>query len=708
MNGDLGSTDVRLLGVLEVLTEGGPVELRTAKVRAVIAMLALHPGEVLSAERLAEGLWGENPPPSATNTLQGYISQLRRVLGRDSIVTRAPGYLLALPADAVDVRRFERLLTEGRTALDAGRAIEGVALLERALGLWRGPALNEFAYEPFAQAEAGRLEELRLVAIEELIEARLALGRHSELVGELRTLIDQHPLRERLWRQLMQALYRCGRQAEALRAYSELRGLLGAELGIDPSPELQRLEGAMLLQKPELEWRGTGGGVATVSGSAARSHTLPVPRSSFVGRDEELRELEKLTATAAIVTIVDPGGSGKSRLALEVAPRLGSKNTGGTWLVELASVSEPALVPQEVAAAVGVREEPGRPLTESLADALDRHTLLVLDNCEHVVEAAAALVDSLARAAPSLAVLATSREPLSVDGEVLWRIPTLAVPETDSMPADSLIAYDAVRLFVERASAQGNYAWGPANAAAVARVCQRLDGLPLAIELAAARTGALSLAVIAERLDDRFELLTGGVRTALPRHQTLRATVDWSYEMLPPPECVVFRRLSVFAGGCNVSAAEQVCAGENLAAAHVLDLLAALVDRSLVTVSEREGELRFSMHETLRAYAAERLARAGEENALRARHLAWMLAFAEAQQDALAPQFVTKKAALDRVELEHGTSAKPCGGQCRPIPMLRSGSSPRSVSSGAYVAIWWRAGDGRRPSLPPLPREICG
>ena len=654
MKGDLGSADVRLLGVLEVLTEGIPVGLRTAKVRAVLAMLALHPGQVLSADRLTEGLWGDDPPPSAVNTLQGYISQLRRVLGRDAIVTRAPGYLLALPADAVDVGRFERLVTQGRTALDAGRAMDAADVLSSALALWRGPALDEFTYEPFAQSEAARLEELRLVAIEELVEARLALGRHNELVSELRTLIDQHPLRERLWRQLMQALYRCGRQAEALRAFSELRRHLGAELGIDPSPELQRLEEAMLLQKPELEWRDIEGAVATVAGTAASNHTLPVPRSSFVGRDEELRELEKLTTTAGIVTVVGPGGSGKSRLALEVARRLGSNHTGGTWLVELASVSESTLVPQEVAAAVGVPEEPGRPLTESLAHALDRHTLLVLDNCEHLVEATAALVDTLARAAPTLTVLATSREPLRVDGEVLWRIPALAVPEIDSMPADGMIEYDAVRLFVERASAQGNYTWGPANAAAVARVCRRLDGLPLAIELAAARTRAVSPAVIAERLDDRFELLTAGFRTALPRHQTLRATVDWSYELLTPTERVVFRRLSVFAGGCSVSAAEEVCAGEDLAAAHVLDLLAALVDRSLVTVTEREEVLRFSMHETLRAYAAERLAQAGEENALRARHLSWMLAFAQAQQDALAPQFVTKKAALDRVELEHG------------------------------------------------------
>lgn len=693
MGGDLGSAEVRLLGVLEVLTEGVPVEMRTAKVRAVLAMLALHPGQVLSAERLAAGLWGDTSPPSAANTLQGYISQLRRVLGRDAIVTRAPGYLLALPAEAVDVRRFERLVTEGRAALDAGRAIDAATLLEQALALWRGPALDEFIYEPFAQAEAARLEELRLVAIEELVESRLALGSHVGLVGGLRALIDQHPLRERLWGQLMQALYRCGRQAEALRTFSELRGRLGEELGIEPSPELRRLEEAMILQKPELEWRSPGGTTAGVGEAPVTRHNLPAPRSSFVGRNEEQRELEKLTATAAIVTVVGPGGSGKSRLALEVARRLSSNHTGGTWLVELASVSEPALIAQAVADSVGVREEPGRPLTESLADALERRTLLVLDNCEHLVEAVAALVDTLARAAPNLTVLATSREPLRVDGEVLWRIPTLAVPSEDSMPAEVMIEYDAVRLFVERASTQGNYTWGPASAAAVARVCRRLDGLPLAIELAAARTRALSPAVIAERLDDRFELLTAGVRTALPRHQTLRATVDWSYEMLQPAERVVFRRLSVFAGGCSVSAAEEVCAGDDLDDADVLDLLAALVDRSLVTVAERQGALRFSMHETLRVYAGERLAEAGEESALRARHLAWMLAFTAAHQDALAPQFVTQKAALDRVELEHDN--------IRPALRWALWTDPNAaLRLVASIGEFWRMrghiGEGRR------------
>ena len=647
------STEVRVLGVLDVLVDGVPVDVRAAKVGAVLAMLALHPGQVVSADRLSEGLWGEAPPPRAANTLQGYISQLRRTLGRESIVTRPPGYLLALPAQAVDARRFEGLVAEGRTALTADRPLDAADLLERALALWRGPALDDFAYDPFAQPEAARLEELRLVATEELFEARLALGMHQSLVGDLRAHVDRHPLRERLWSQLMRALYRCGRQAEALRAFSELRRRLGEELGIEPSPALQRLEDEMLLQNPDLEWLGQPVGAAPPVGPATTRHNLPAPRSSFVGRDEELRELEKLIATGAVVTVAGPGGSGKSRLALEVARRLVADYPGGVWLVELASVAEPELVPQAVAAAVGVREEPGRALTESMAAALDHGALLVLDNCEHLVDASAALADALVRAAPALTVLATSREPLRVDGEVLWRIPTLAAPETDSTPGEELLTYDAVRLFVDRAVSQGNYEWGPDNAPTVARICRRLDGLPLAIELAAARTGALTPGVIADRLDNRFAVLTGGFRTALARHQTLRATVDWSYELLRPAERVLFRRLSIFAGGCSVSAAEAVCAGDGLGAAEVLNLLTALVDRSLVIVTEQGGESRFGMHETLRAYAAERLAAAGEERALQARHVLWTLRLAESERAALAPQLVTKRAALDRVERDH-------------------------------------------------------
>ena len=693
ISGEGGNTEVRVLGVLEVLVEGVPVDLRATKVRAVLAMLALHPGQVVSAERLCQGLWGEAPPPSAANTLQGYISQLRRTVGRQAIVTRAPGYVLDLPTEAVDSQRFERLVVDAREALNADRAVDAAALLERALALWRGSALEEFAYEPFAPAEATRLEELRLVATEELAEAGLALGRHREVVGELRSLVEEHPLRERLWGLLMRSLYRSGRQAEALRAFSDLRRRLGEELGIDPSPALQRLEEAMLVQRPELEWRDSEVTIAVRPGDSTQRHNLPVPRSSFVGRDEEVRELEKLSTSAAIVTVLGPGGSGKSRLALEVARRLVDKHPGGIWLVELAPVADAALVPQAVAAAAGVREEPGRPLTESLAAALDRDVLLVLDNCEHVVQASAALADTLVRTAPTLTVLATSREPLRVDGEVLWRIPTLAMPEDDSAPAEDLIKCGAVRLFVDRATAQGSYAWGPASAATVARICRRLDGLPLAIELAAARTGALTPAVIAERLDDRFELLTAGARTALPRHQTLRATVDWSYELLRPAERVAFRRLSVFAGGCSVNAAEAVCGGEGLDATDVLDVVTALVDRSLVRVVEHEGGLRFTMHETLRAYAAERLAEAGEESALRARHLAWMLAFAEDQQEALAPQFVTKKAALDCVEAEHDNIR-------HALQWALSAQPDAALRIVAAIKAFWRlrghAGEGRR------------
>lgn len=635
-----------------MVADDAPVELRGTKVGAVLAMLSLRPGQTVSTERLAEGLWADDPPASAMNTLQTYISQLRRALGRDSIVTRTPGYLLAISPEAVDVQRFERLIADGRTALSAGQVEDGAARFEAALRLWRGPALSDFAYEPFALAEAARLEELRLVATEELVDARLALGQHAELAGELRALVEEHPLRERLWSQLMRALYRCGRQAEALRAYSELRRRLGDELGIEPSPALKRLEGAMLAQRSDLEWREPPVEPPVDDSLSRPPHNLPVARSTFVGRDDELTQLEKLTSTAAVVTVVGPGGSGKSRLALELAHHVMATYPAGVWLVELASISDPALLPQAVAAAMGVGEEPGRSWIESLVTAVGDGTLLVLDNCEHLAEACAALVDALVRATAGVTVLATSREPLRVDGEALWRIPTLSAPEDDSMPPDVLIQYDAVRLFVERATAQGNYDW-PTSASGVARVCRRLDGLPLAIELAAARTRVLTPAVIADRLDDRFDLLTAGTRTGLPRHRTLRATVDWSYHLLQPAERILFRRLSVFVGGFTVEAAEAVCSDEDLRRSQVLEVLATLVDRSLVTTTERAGEVRYSLHETLRAYAEERLRETDEVRTVRARHLSWVLSFAESQKDGLAPQFVTQRSTLDLVELEH-------------------------------------------------------
>ena len=619
------TVEFRILGPVEVLDGAGRVELRAAKVRALLAALVIHRNQVVSADHLVEALWGGDPPQTATNGLQGYVAKLRRILGPGLLSTRAPGYVLTVKPEASDAGRFEALVTRGQTARNEGRAEEAAELLGEALALWRGTALGEFADHPFAQAEAARLEERRLVAIEELIETELARGRHTEVVGRLQALVGAHPLRERLWGQLMVALYRSGRGAEALQAYSAVFSRLGEELGIEPGPALRRLQEDLLLQRPELDRPPMPPPRHEVPTN------LPTARSSFVGRHQELAELGKLLAAPGLVTVVGPGGVGKTRLAIEAARSLFAPYADGVWLVELAPLVDPTLVPAAAAAALGVREESDRPLTATLASHLaGRRSVVVLDNCEHLVEGAARLADALLKAAPHLAVLATSREPLLVEGETLWRAQPLAVAEEDDLAPEALLGYDAVRLFCERAqSAEPGFAFDATNAPAVAQLCRRLDGIPLAIELAAARSRALSPAQIADRLDDRFRLLTTGARPALARQQTLQAAVDWSHELLTGPERVLFRRLSVFRG-FTLDAAEAVCPDQELEGREVPGLLGDLVDRSLV-LAQPSGDttLRYSLLETLREYAAARLGESGEEEALAGRHLHWSVSLAE-------------------------------------------------------------------------------
>jgi predicted ATPase/DNA-binding SARP family transcriptional activator len=637
-----------ILGPLEVRNGAAPVRVPGAKERALLADLLVNAGRVVSADRLVEDLWGDDPPGNPANTLQGRVSALRRALGTDGsgrLVTSPPGYRLDAGPEQVDAARFERLVAEAETAAPAGPP-RAARLLEEALGLWRGPALAEFADQPWAQAEAARLEELRQAAREALVELRLDVGGHAGLVGELEGLVAAHPTRERLRGQLMVALYRSGRQADALRVYQETRATLAEELGIDPSPELQRLHQAILVQDPALDAAGRP--------PAGPPSNLPGRLTSLVGRDLELRELAKLVEEHRLVTVTGPGGAGKTSLAVELARQLASGFPDGVWLVELAGLADSTLLAEVVAAALGLVEEAGGPdatppaPTERLAGfAADKVLLLVLDNCEHLVGACAELAQRLLRAGPAVRVLATSREVLGVPGEVVWPVPPLAVPEvpgpdalvaaavTGSGPAgvaegpEALARYDAVRLFSERAAAADpGFALDAANAPVVAELCRRLDGLPLAIELAAARVRVLPPAEIAARLGDRFGLLAGGGRTVAARQRTLRATVDWSWELLEEREKVLFRRLAVFSGGWTVPAAEAVCAGDGLEASDVLEGLFALVDRSLV-VAAGGDPARFRVLETLRAYGAERLAEAGEAGTVAARHTGWFLALAE-------------------------------------------------------------------------------
>jgi predicted ATPase/DNA-binding SARP family transcriptional activator len=636
------ASDVRIgvLGPLEVRVGAGePVEVVGPRLRALLIRLALDPGRVVLTGQLVDAVWDEDPPAGAANALQSLVSRLRRLLP-GVVETHPAGYRLALEPGAVDAVRFQSLAAAGRDELGRDPQQAGRTLRE-ALALWRGPALADAAGARFAAAPVARLEELRLGALEDRIDADLASGAHDAVLAELDELVTAHPLRERLCGQLMRALAAAGRQADALAAFQRLRERLVEELGIDPSAELQAVHVAVLRGTPGPP-AGAGAGPGLAPPAAPRTN-LRAHITSFIGRADDLARIAAVLADARLVTLTGPGGAGKTRLAEEAAARLLERMPDGVWMVELGPVADPAELPQAVLAPLGAREAgllpalggAALPPLERLVEAVgDRRLLLVMDNCEHLVDAAAALVDHLLGRCPGLRVLATSREPLGIAGEVLHPVGPLAMPDEDVAP-DGAVRYPAVRLFADRAAAaRPGFAVDQATVGPALRICRALDGLPLAIELAAARVRALSPEQIAARLDDRFRLLAGGGPPVLPRHRTLRAVIDWSWELLGDAERVLLRRLSVFAGGATLAAAERVCAAPGLAgpaADEVLYLLAALVDKSLVVAeaAEATGEPRYRLLETVRAYGAERRQQAGEDQALRRAHLGWFLELAE-------------------------------------------------------------------------------
>ena len=523
----------------------------------------------------------------------------------------------------VDASQFQDLLNRARTVGDPrARA----ALLAEALGLWRGGAFADFGDQLFTQAAIGRLEEERLVALEEQAEARLALGDHAQLASELAGLVSRHPLRERLRAAQLTALYRAGRPSEALDSYRELRKRLADELGLDPGAELAALHQAILVADPALR-------APVPAPTAAPRTNLPGPFGSLIGRTEAVTTVRTLLASSRLVTLTGPGGVGKTRLAVETAAQQAGLFPDGTWLVELAAEAGEADVAELTSAALGLRDSaPPGPLADWLAAALEsRQMLLVLDNCEHLIGPAAALADRLLRAAPGLRILATSQEPLAIDGEQLWEVPPLELPGPEDGEATVVARAGAVRLFVARAAAAApGFTLDGDNARAVAAICRRLDGIPLALELAAARVRALGVHTLATRLDDRFRLLTAGKRGAPARQQTLRAVIDWSWELASEPEQIVLRRLAVHADGCTLTAAEQTCAGDGLDRADVAGLLARLVDRSLVAVTaEGAREPRYRLFESVAAYGTERLREAGELDRFQRGHRQFYAALAE-------------------------------------------------------------------------------
>ena len=614
---------IGLLGPLEVADDAGrPVEVGGTRLRTLLILLALDPGRVVTAERLVDGVWGDEPPSGAPNALQSLISRLRRAVPGLVIESNSSGYRLVPEGLSVDVAEFDRLAARGQVLLadDPASAAEAYAA---ALRLWRGPVLADVADADFARGHVSRLTERHLGAVEDHVEALLRLGRAD--VAELQALVAAHPLRERLRAQYMRALAAAGRQADALATFEDARRTLADELGVDPSPELRDAHLDVL--------RGAPAGPRP----AARTN-LRARLTSFIGREEEIRRVTKLLEENRLVTLTGPGGAGKTRLAVESADRLAERMPGGVWLTELAPVGDAAEVPQAVLSALGLRERalmgtvrgtapaPADPVERLVAALTGERLLIVLDNCEHLIDACARLADRILADCPGVRVLATSREALGITGETLWPVPPLAFPGGPPDEVANALDYPAVRLLAERGAAvRPGFTLG-ADLDAVLDICRRLDGMPLAIELAAARLRTMTATQIAGRLDDRFRLLTGGSRTALPRHQTLRAVVDWSWDLLDEPEQVLLRRMSVFAGGATLESVEEVCGGD------VFDDLIGLVEKSLVVA---DGTGRYRMLETIRAYSAGRLSQAGEARRVRRAHAHHFLELAETAEPLL-------------------------------------------------------------------------
>ena len=822
--------EFEILGPLVVRGDGGEIRVAGQRRRALLVRFLVAANDLVPAPRLAEDLWDGEPPAGAASTLQSHISLLRQALGPGRLVGRDGGYVLDVADDELDVRRFETESRQGRHALAAGDPATASVLLGTALGRWHGAALADVSGADWAMAERTRLEELRSGAIETWLEARLELGEHLEVVALAEAAVAEHALREEIWGHLMLALYRSGRQSDALRAYQRLRTLLGEELGIEPSAQLVALDDAIVQQKPELEWSGAapieqrrgskttapstagaarpqlpsgtvsllftdivgstrfwedhpdemavalarhdtllraavhdGGGYVfktvgdaicaafatahealaaavaaqralgaeewpehtslhvrmglhtgvceerdgdyfgptvnrtarlaaaaqgdqiVVSGASAgllgaslpdgmslldlgehelkdltrpervfqvvapglvrdfdplrsldasaRGHNLPRFVSSFVGREEQLKEIPDLIRANRLVTLSGTGGVGKTRLALEVATELLDETADGVWVVELAPLPDSESVSRALAKLFAVREHSDRPAVEGVVRALgDRNILLVLDNCEHILDPVARIAQQILEYCPEVTILTTSREALGIAGETVVRVDPMRTPPPQVTACEDVMEFEAVRLFVERAAShQPTFTLDGANCGAVASICRRLDGVPLALELAATRLRSLSVTDVEQRLDQRFRFLTGGSRAVLPRQRTLRAVVDWSYELLSDSDGAVLCRLSVFAGSWELSAATAVCGADDLDAWAVEDAVGSLVDKSLVQADCVGDVVRYRLLETIRSYAEDALgAREGEDAAARRAHAAYYQQVAEA------------------------------------------------------------------------------
>ena len=657
-----------------------------ARLRGLLTALALEPGHVVPKATLVDWIWGERPPSDAANALQRLVSRLRKALPEGLVEGKTDGYRLTVEPDAVDAVRFERLVGRARNDEDPRR----VQLLREALALWRGAAMQDVGLQESAAFDAAvtRLEGLRLTAMEDRFDAEVNLGHGVDLVPELTDLVAAHPVRERLVAALMRALVAAGRDSEALLVYQRTRETLADALGVDPSPELSAFHVALL--------RGELGQRAQRWQEEGRKTNLRAELTSFVGRDADVPVVRELIADHRLTTVIGPGGAGKTRLATETARALLGDLPDGAWLVELAAIGADGDVAQSTLAALGLRDAllggapNAEPMDRLIAAIREREMLLILDNCEHVIESVAAFADRVLGECQRLRILATSREPLGITGEALWLVEPLALPEGDADPGE-IESSPAVQLLRDRAGAvRRDLAADAHTLSTMARVSWALDGMPLAIELAAARLRTMSLDQLAHRLDDRFRLLTGGSRTGLPRHRTLRAVVDWSWELLTDAERMVLRRLAVFSGGASLEAAERVCAGDAVEQEQVLELLTSLTEKSLL-LTEGDGAPRYRMLGTIKEYARDRLVEAGESDLARRAHLAYFTELTETAEPHL--RRAEQLEWLATLEAEHDNIGSAMRGA------LAAGEAAGAMRLAAAAGHYWWLGGHRAEGI---------
>jgi predicted ATPase/DNA-binding SARP family transcriptional activator len=668
------SLEIRVLGPFEILMGGQAMAVSGSKRHALLALLALRRGRGIPVDELIDALWGEELPAAPRNALQHHVARLRAALGQGTIIAAADGYALA--DSRVDALRFEEAVGEARAALREGDARTGAASVAMALSLWRGPALQGLTDTAWFKAEAQRLESLRVDALEEQFEAGLALGEHREILSALRLAVDENPYRERLWGQLMLALYRSGRQADALEIFHDARRVFADQLGLEPGPELRRLQEAILAQDPA---------IAAVP-PAPRRGNLRTPTTSFVDREDELAKVVELLREHRLVTLTGPPGVGKSRLALEAARTVDGETSDGVWLVELANAGGPTGVVRLVAQTVDARGPD--PLVRVIAHLRDAEAILVFDACEHALQEAARVAAALLAECPGVRVLATSSEVLHITGEARLAVPPLAVGDPEPVAASP-----ALRLFAARArAARPGFELTAEAVPVVAEIVRRMDGLPLAIELAAARVNVLGLSELLSAVKRRPASLEAQA-VADPSHTALRRLVEWSYDLLQADEKTLLHQLVVHRGGASLASLLALAAEEGLDEATATHLLGALVDKSIVTVSFPEDEARYYLLDTVREYARERLNESGRFEDTASAHAEYFAALADAARTELrAPVRSTRLACASLArENDNFWAALSYAGEARDAVV----AARLAAGLGWYFGIAERVAEGR-------------